>query len=1252
MKHKKLILFILAAAMALAFAVPVASYAEDDPVLLEEPITTLDGLKDALIAGGSYQLGANIEDVNETLTVEKEVSLDLNGFKVTSTTAGTYAFNLSDSLTVYGTEPESGIVLGNNTSAGIFKVSPGANLSIIGTGNEANLFSGETAAGSSLIFLEEKGAAPEGATISLTDVNASTNYSILTSDGGNALINVSGGVYTCSATTSEGQRAFYLNYDHGDFEGTAITCGHGPAIQLRGEYTAVIDGIPTVVPSVISDCSLTNTFSDTGVNYEVYDRSALFLSKKAQATVESGSFTGCCGAFLKGTDTFLNVEDGVFTGTEASIATGYLEIEEKPKAKLSGGTFNGPLQEIHGQGTGETIEVTGGEYTVDPTKFIPVDPEGNKICDVDCFGNYYIVTEHEVAEIDGTTYPTLESAFAAAGEDDEIILLKDIKLSQPISVSNNLTGTAQKNISLNLNQHNITSTASSSENGILFNVKDAFLDIYGEGTLRTTSTTGSVTIRVEGRADDGNDNERYGICVDDDVTIVSSSYGVIVSNGSGNVAYNAGVELNGCNIKAGTAAVCVPACSGAADAHLPYIDMNCIADNGEYALLGEGTAEYFVDGAELAGTTAAIAVANGYLEIKGADFDSSNGNALALSGNAYAVIKGGSFTSSKADGTAVVLSENAKAKIAGGFFTAKGNALSIGADASATIDGGTFDSKKAVIGSGTGEIIIADGYYKGSDAPLDITNDDLTIAGGYYSKSIKENYGGKFAIGLDEVDSTAAGYPKQVKNTATSVTVTVTDVDTVNNTAKATLKIGDGDPINVNVEVKNAVETPITALDVETLVKEVQAKGGITSTSDKIISFWLNKEFIDVSEDGKTMTYDVSPMATVDGRDIEVSDNCLKENVNFNLDVGPMDIGSENVVYVTNNGATEKKTVEAHAVGIQTRKLGTFVISTEVPPVNPTESTYMVTFDSNGGSAVSSQKVEYGKTATKPADPTKTDNLFDGWYADSTLKTPYDFSTPVKSDFTLYAKWLTKGNNADIKATDTARSATDSEGNALVQNKDYTLKEGGADFAASYTDTFRETRTVNIVIGDKFYVFTVSGTRFAPIDINTLTVTVRNGVYTGEFVAPKVTITDADGKEIDAKYYDIAIPESSIAVGSYKAKITGKDDYTGTVEKSYKINPPAKAIKRVAKGRKSFTVKWKKASATERGGFDKYQVRYSMKKSMKGAKAKTAKKTASKLTVKKLEPKKTYYVQLRTYKTVDGVKYYSKWSKKKSVKTK
>ncbi len=66
---------------------------------------------------------------------------------------------------------------------------------------------------------------------------------------------------------------------------------------------------------------------------------------------------------------------------------------------------------------------------------------------------------------------------------------------------------------------------------------------------------------------------------------------------------------------------------------------------------------------------------------------------------------------------------------------------------------------------------------------------------------------------------------------------------------------------------------------------------------------------------------------------------------------------------------------------------------------------YTVTFNANGGSAVTEQKVEYNATASEPFDPTKTGYTFAGWYADAELTTAFDFATPVTADTTLYAKW-------------------------------------------------------------------------------------------------------------------------------------------------------------------------------------------------------------------------------------------------------
>ena len=67
-----------------------------------------------------------------------------------------------------------------------------------------------------------------------------------------------------------------------------------------------------------------------------------------------------------------------------------------------------------------------------------------------------------------------------------------------------------------------------------------------------------------------------------------------------------------------------------------------------------------------------------------------------------------------------------------------------------------------------------------------------------------------------------------------------------------------------------------------------------------------------------------------------------------------------------------------------------------------TKNTYTVTFDSNGGTAVESQTVEYGLTFAEPVAPTKDGYTFAGWTLDGD---EYFFDTLVTENITLVAVW-------------------------------------------------------------------------------------------------------------------------------------------------------------------------------------------------------------------------------------------------------
>ena len=74
--------------------------------------------------------------------------------------------------------------------------------------------------------------------------------------------------------------------------------------------------------------------------------------------------------------------------------------------------------------------------------------------------------------------------------------------------------------------------------------------------------------------------------------------------------------------------------------------------------------------------------------------------------------------------------------------------------------------------------------------------------------------------------------------------------------------------------------------------------------------------------------------------------------------------------------------------------------------------TYTAQFDTNGGSAVGKVKTDKNGKIERPADPTKEGYIFVGWYSDSKLTKPFDFSAELTTNSTLYAKW--KENNEII----------------------------------------------------------------------------------------------------------------------------------------------------------------------------------------------------------------------------------------------
>ena len=76
-----------------------------------------------------------------------------------------------------------------------------------------------------------------------------------------------------------------------------------------------------------------------------------------------------------------------------------------------------------------------------------------------------------------------------------------------------------------------------------------------------------------------------------------------------------------------------------------------------------------------------------------------------------------------------------------------------------------------------------------------------------------------------------------------------------------------------------------------------------------------------------------------------------------------------------------------------------------------TKKNYDLTFNSMGGSDVTSQSILYGNVANAPTNPAKTGYIFVGWYKEADFTTKWNFSADtVTENTTLYAKWVAEND--------------------------------------------------------------------------------------------------------------------------------------------------------------------------------------------------------------------------------------------------
>lgn len=172
--------------------------------------------------------------------------------------------------------------------------------------------------------------------------------------------------------------------------------------------------------------------------------------------------------------------------------------------------------------------------------------------------------------------------------------------------------------------------------------------------------------------------------------------------------------------------------------------------------------------------------------------------------------------------------------------------------------------------------------------------------------------------------------------------------------------------------------------------------------------------------------------------------------------------------------------------------LMTFTLSTLVACSSGSENgsdmgvkeTYMVTFNSNGGSEVEAQIVVSGEKAEEPAEPTKEGFLFIGWQDKN--DSFFSFDTTIMNNITLTAEWEritvpSEPQNVTAKASglrciDVSWDAVDGADSYVVYFR-LSLEGGEGDSQENGTEATRKTTNTRITIDylneDKKYDFWV-----------------------------------------------------------------------------------------------------------------------------------------------------------------------------------
>ena len=469
---------VLAIATILFIAVPTEDVDAADGDVCTVNGTAYKTLSEAVASAGDGDIITLTSDVevNNPVTIDKSVILDLNGHSVINNVVSERAFIVTaSSFTVDGTDAGSLMTIpeSNTGSFGFVKVAAASTVKFVG-----GTYIGDTDNGAFVKILCNDTLDASGSTVIFSDVSMSSNgcffnTDTLNTDDSTPTLIVYGGSYN-SETKAFGVDT--INLSPVEFTDATVVAGTGPCIEASGSVCTYID----------CDFTVTGNPNDFGTT-------AVAVSWMGTAVIDGGTYisTGY-GAYVYSSGGTITILDGTVEGGTAALRADVdsgTYSDAKATVFVEGGYTDGAWQTNGNPNV--SIVATGGRHSADVTEYLA---DGYTVV-----GNLVISVGYE--EDGNTVSGDSPSASVETTDDNVTVVVTENVVDASVSATLQPSGTGSSS-DIAGTQMDIIYNGDVAAGGLTF--KASRVDASSEPSVSTDNMVGLFDISIDGVSDSFN----------------------------------------------------------------------------------------------------------------------------------------------------------------------------------------------------------------------------------------------------------------------------------------------------------------------------------------------------------------------------------------------------------------------------------------------------------------------------------------------------------------------------------------------------------------------------------------------------------------------------------------------------------------------------------------------------------------------------------------------------------------------------